>query len=343
MPSSKHNFARAEITAGILVTLAAIAFSGFIVVVLGMRQPRPMYTYHASFTKIIGLNPSADVRFGGVKAGYISQIEPDPNDQSLIRVTVLVDENIPVNAKSVATIEQITLTAEKHLEISTGDSEAPLLQTGDNLQALTLSGGFIEMPDLGGIIMRVEKVLDDVIEFTGVDLALQEEKEDGKPFVRLRDITDSAHTALNNSGDIISNVQEILKREDNTISAILIKITDIENAALKVTQDISDMLDENRPALKKGMEDVTKTVAVGKKAVEKVSTELEVLLDSLQEILDNTSGLTETAHDMIDQNRPALEQSIIDVQQTIRHLKTFARTLAEEPTAVIRGKQPTGR
>lgn len=343
MASSKHNFTKTEITAGILVTLAAIAFAGFIVVVMGMRQPRPMYTYHASFTNIIGLNPSADVRFGGVKAGFISQIEPDPEDQSLIRVTAQVDQNVPVNTESIATIEQVTLTAEKHLEISTGESDASLLKDGDGMQSVTLSGGFVEMPDLAGVIVRVEKVLDDVIEFVGVDVALKEEKTEGKPFVRLKDITDSANTALDSGVGIINDVQQILEREDETISSILSKITDIEDAALDVTRDIDAMLQENRPTLAQGLEDATKTIAVGKEAIEKVSAELETLLDSLQATLDNSSGLTETAKEMLEQNRPALEQSILDVQQTIRHLKTFAHTMAEEPYAVIRGKQPVGR
>lgn len=342
MASSKHNFTRTEISAGILVTLAVIALAGFIAVVMGIRQPKPMHIYHASFTKIIGLNPGADVRFGGVKCGYASTIEPDPDDQSLIRVTVCVEQHIPVNKASIATIEQTTLTAEKHLEISTGNADTPLLEDGEALKAITLSGGFVEMPDLAGVITRVERVLDDTLEFMGVGLAMEEEAE-GKPFTRLKDITDSARTALDGGVNVINEVQSILEREDETISTILSKISDIEDAALEVTRDIAAMVKENRPALEQGLSEATKTITLGKEALEKVSLELESLLESLQSTLDNTSGLTQTAREMVEQNRPALEETIIDVQQTIRHLRTFSRTMAEEPYAVIRGKQPVGR
>ena len=121
------------------------------------------------------------------------------------------------------------------------------------------------------------------------------------------------------------------------------QISDIEDAALEVTRDIAAMVKENRPALEQGLSEATKTITLGKEALEKVSLELESLLESLQSTLDNTSGLTETAREMVEQNRPALEETIIDVQQTIRHLRTFSRTMAEEPYAVIRGKQPVGR
>ena len=343
MASSKHNFTRTEITAGLLVTCAAVALAGFIAVVMGMRQPQPMHTYHASFTKIIGLNPGADVRFGGVKCGYVSIIEPDQNDQSLIKVTACVGETIPINKASIATIEQTTLTAEKHLEISTGDADTPLLENGGSMKSVTLSGGFVELPDLGGVVTRVEEVLDDVMEFMGVDLALEEEKTEGKHFARLKDITGSAQAALDEGVKVVQDVQGILEREDETISSILSKITDIEDAALEVTNDIASMVKENRPTIEQGLDDATKTIAVGREALEKVSAELETLLESLQSTLQNTSGMTETAREMIEQNRPALEQSILDVQQTIRYLKTFSRTMAEEPYAVIRGKQPVGR
>ena len=343
MNTHKHNFTRVEIMAGALVLLAVLALVGFIAIVMGMRPPRAIRGYHASFSKTIGLNPGADVRFGGVKAGYVHQIAPDPDDQSLIRVTAHVDAHIPVNEASVATIEQTTLTAEKHLEISTGTPDAPLLPEGASMKSITLSGGFIEMPDLGGVITRVEKVLDDVVEFLGVDLALERDAQGEQSFARLSDIADAARTALDEGAGILQDTRHILSREDGTISEILSKIRDIEDAALAVVHDISGMLDENRPLVRQGLADASELIALAREAAVKVADELDVILDALETTLAHASGLTGSARAVIEENRLNLEQTITDIRHTVRYLRSFSRTMAEEPHAVIRGKKTVGR
>ncbi len=343
MSTRKHNFTRVEIMAGALVILAVLTLVGGIAVVMGLRPPRPVRSYHASFSKTIGLNPGAEVRFGGVKAGYVHQLAPDPENQSLIRVTAHVDTHIPVNEASVATIEQITLTAEKHLEISTGRADAAPLPDGGALKALTLSGGFVEMPDVDGVITRVEKVLDDVVEFMGVDLALQREERGEQSFARLNDIAEAARTALDEGTGILRDTREILSREEDTISEILGKIRDIEDAALAVVHDISGMLDENRPILRQGLTDASELMELAREAGAQVADELDVILDALESTLAHASGLTGSARVLLEENRLNLEQTITDIRHTVRYLRAFSRTMAEEPHAVIRGKRAVGR
>ena len=134
-----------------------------------MPSPRrkPPGRSTASFTDIGGLNSHADVRFGGVKVGQVTAIDPDPGNRAMIRVTASVAGGVPVNTGSVATIAQITLTAEKHLEISTGDASAELLADGDVLTAHTSSGGFMDIPDLEGMVARMEALLDSVTQLMG--------------------------------------------------------------------------------------------------------------------------------------------------------------------------------
>ncbi len=343
MATRKHNFTRTEISAGLLVALAATALVGFAAVVLGLRPPRPMHAYHASFSKIIGLNPGADVRFGGVKAGYVSSIEPEPDKQSLIRVTVMVDAHIPVNEESVATIEQVTLTAEKHLEISTGSDVAPRLGENGVIASRTLGGGFVELPDMEGIIARTEKLLDDVTAFLGVDLAVEREEAGEQPFARLSDLAASAQGALDEGAELLEDARGVLAGERDQISAILKKVGDIEDAALAVASEVGDFVRENRPMLEQGLSDAGELASAARGAVAKAADRLDALIDALQQALDHAAGLGETARDMLDQNRNEIEQTLADARQTVRYLRSFARTMSEEPHAVIRGKRPVGR
>ena len=136
MPAKQHDFTATEIKAGILVLVSLIVLVGFLAAVRGCRpKDDSERLYYAVFSDISGLNRGADVRFGGVLVGRVTAIEPDPDDRASIRVRARVVGHVPVNQGSVATIEQITLTAEKHLEISTGAADEPLHKNGDTLNS----------------------------------------------------------------------------------------------------------------------------------------------------------------------------------------------------------------
>jgi len=124
MPAKQHDFTATEIKAGIMVLASLIILVGFLVAIRGCRpQDETAKTFYAVFTDISGLNRGADVRFGGVQVGKVTAIEPDPDDRTHIRVTAVIEGYVPVNHGSIATIEQVTMTTEKHLEISTGGAE----------------------------------------------------------------------------------------------------------------------------------------------------------------------------------------------------------------------------
>ena len=111
-----------------------------------------MRLYYATFRDVGGLNSGADVRFGGVQVGTVESVEIDPADPTRIRVAAMVPETVPVNAGSVASIQQISLTAEMHLEISTGDRDRPVLENGAVLESETVATGLFDVPDVEGVI-----------------------------------------------------------------------------------------------------------------------------------------------------------------------------------------------
>jgi len=198
MPAAKHDFTATEIRAGILVLVSLVILVGFVAAIRGCRpHDDSAKHYFATFTDISGLNKGADVRFGGVRVGKVTAaIAPDAEDRSRLRVTAEVDGDIPVNEGSVASIEQVTMTAEMHLEITTGGADQPLHESGDTLKS-SPSHGLLDLPDLEGMVARVETLLDGLNVLVGVDLA----DDEAGDVVDLKEIFASLEVTLDLGSD----------------------------------------------------------------------------------------------------------------------------------------------
>ena len=343
MASKKYNFTHKEIMAGAMVLLSLFFLVAFIAVVKGMRPPVETNRYFTTFSKTIGLKAGADISWGGVPAGFVTAIEPDPERKSKIRVTAALFPFVPVNTESLATIEQISLTAEKHLEISTGSDDAPLLEEGSEIKSVTLSGGFVDLPDLDTVVSRVEDILEDAITFLGVDEAQELEEKGEKEFAKVTRIAADVRDTLNEGTGFVRELRDTLNDQRPNIEAILAKVQDIEDGANGLLSDLNAVLNENRGAIDTTIEGVESIVTGAQDAIGKVTSKLDGLLEALEATLNNAELLSDNAQDFLADNRTGIEDIVFDLKETIRNLKTFSRTLAEQPHAIIRGKSPDGR
>lgn len=177
MASKKYNFTRTEFTAGLMVLATVAVLAGFVVVIENLRAEPEYKTLHARFTSTVGLNANAMIRFGGLEVGKVASVTYDPEDQSQILLELKVDPKTPVNESSRATIEQTTLTAEKHLEISTGTKDAALIPAGGDVQVINSGYGFIDIPNVDGLVGGSEMLIADLRDFIGVEAAKKGEAE----------------------------------------------------------------------------------------------------------------------------------------------------------------------
>ncbi|MBD3854856.1 MAG: MCE family protein, partial [Acidobacteria bacterium] len=244
MPAKQHDFTATEIKAGILVLATFIILVGFLVAIRGCRPAdESAKTFYAVFTDISGLNRGADVRFGGVQAGKVTAIEPDPEDRSLIRVTAVVEGNVPVNHASVATIEQVTMTTEKHLEISTGKAEEPLHETEDLLTS-SAGGGLFDIPDLEGVTSRLETMLDGINALIGVTEAEGAEVDPGA--VDLAEVLASLKTTLDEGAEVARGAGDVIEDNRAGIEQVVARLAALEETANELMNGINEVISENR-------------------------------------------------------------------------------------------------
>lgn len=102
-----------------MVIASVAVLAGFVVVIENLRAEPEYKTLYARFTSTVGLNANAMIRFGGLEVGTVS-VTYDPEDQSQIPAGIESGPQDPGERVKSRHHQQTTLTAEKHLEISTG-------------------------------------------------------------------------------------------------------------------------------------------------------------------------------------------------------------------------------
>jgi phospholipid/cholesterol/gamma-HCH transport system substrate-binding protein len=333
MAAKKDDFTATEIKAGVFVLVSIVILVALVAAIRGCRpHDDTAKFYHASFTDIGGLNLRADVRFGGVKVGQVTAIESDPDDRSMIRVTAEVDGDVPVNRASVATVAQITFTAEKHLEISTGDTTADLMNSGDPLIAHTGSGGFMDLPDLEGLTSRMEVLLDSVTQLVGGTPIGGTDRD----IVDFAEVTATLQTTLDETGSTFREVNAVIADNREGLAEVVSRLAALEAVATTLMTQLNDVVAENRTPL-------NETVVNLQRLTDETADRMDELLASLAVTFARLQDMGGNASDLLDEQRPTIEQILLNLEGTTRNLRRLSATLANEPSAIIRGAKPQGR
>lgn len=325
MAKKKYNFTRTEITAGLMVIASAAVLAGFVVVIENLRAEPEYKTLYARFTSTVGLNANAMIRFGGMEVGKVASVNYDPDDQSQLLLELKVDPKTPVNESSRATIEQTTLTAEKHLEISTGTKDAPLIPANGNVQVINSGYGFIDIPNVDGLVGGSEMLIADLRDFIGVEAAKKNEAEGKGELASIERLAADVRALL--------GMKEALERHKA-------EGTEPINVA-KLTEDLSTLL---------GVEQAAKEEAAGGKAlpsVTRITGDVRDLLGVEQAKTAAAAGGTEPANvenvignvnGMIDKYDPQIG-TILDkvppLQDSATRVMTGVATTLEENKANI--------
>jgi len=127
----------ARLGAFIIATLAVLAAGIFII---GGKQYlfTPTYRLNAQFATVVGLDPGAEVRIGGVRSGSVREIKlPNKPDG---KITVLLDlqrsTHEIIKQDSVAAIETEGLLGNEYVSITFGSAQAPNVRDNDTIATL---------------------------------------------------------------------------------------------------------------------------------------------------------------------------------------------------------------
>lgn len=133
---------------------------------------RPVHTYLLETRgNVAGLNPGAQVRYRGIRAGRVENISPDPRDPAMLLIEITLDRQYPLTDRTVARLgyQGITGIAHVMLEEPVGGGQ-PLAVDVDPPARLPLQAGLLQnLGDRAGDIAaqvaelstRLNRLLDD--------------------------------------------------------------------------------------------------------------------------------------------------------------------------------------
>jgi ABC-type transporter Mla subunit MlaD len=357
MVARKHNFTSTEVRAGVLAVVAAIAIGTF-VFVIGEFDPFPEEpALEVWFQDTKGLNKGADVRYGGKLVGRVAEIRveevsqqaldevarllidpEDPGFEAPIRsdggtvprivVSVLLDEDIPINRASSAFITNTTLTSDKHLEITTDWSTEPTFQY-DGITVLPVNEG-----DLFGMAGELLGTLSEEISGIGDLLGVDSDAE----LTSVADLLMTLNDAMKQSETLIVNTNDLVDANRDEIDRIIANVLEIEESANAVLQEVNGTIKEARPLVTDSLERVPPLLD----QFTVVSQELEQLLQDLEPVLAQAESVAANTNGLIEDAGPEVTDLVTDIRETVQNLNDLILMLRENPTSLVRGR-PKGR
>jgi phospholipid/cholesterol/gamma-HCH transport system substrate-binding protein len=300
-----------EAKVGAFVVICA-AILGVAVYSIGNAQLRGTGVPYRTYLRYAGgLEPGTAVLFGGITAGKVTAVAPDASDSTRIRIDLDLKPGTPVNAKSVAKLGSLSLTAGPIISITTGAKDVPPLAPG----AAIPSEETVSLDDLQRKLAALADSAETLLASMGTDL---------------NHITDDAQRFLSHLNDVTGpvnrrHVADLLANADSIVAHLSPKMDQISDEVLKLTRNADATFSNADGTITALREPIQADLGELRAALEQAHT----LIGSLQALVRANS---DDIHEMVENIRKAAD-----------NLKDVTGSVKERPWSLIWTKQPKDR
>jgi len=258
-----------------------------------------------------GMEPGAQVLFGGINVGKITAVRPWTSDPTRIEILLDVKDNTPLNEKSVAKLGLVSVMSGAALSISTGSNDARRLPAGSIIASQ-------EAASLDEITDKMATAADNA---NGLITEVRGE---------LEGISGDARTLLANLNTVAG------KANQQKIQAVL----DNVNAMIATDRPKIDHLTDELNALSQHADET----------VQNVNGAVSDLHEPIRNDLVNLQSTLLQAKQLLGDMQVLVRANDYKIDDTIDHLRTATENLDEltdsvkqRPWSLIRIKQPEDR
>jgi phospholipid/cholesterol/gamma-HCH transport system substrate-binding protein len=311
-----------ELRSGIFVVLAVVVLTILIFSVgnfkARLKSASRYYTYvdNAKFLKT-----HDPVTWGGFKVGEIKNMEVAPDRHGYVKITVDVDENIPVKEDSVITVKQDGILGPKYLELSPGSPQGKKAATGATLPGVAPTA-FVELgPAFEGPLNRINLLLDNLNAILGEEAF---RKNIGGMMSEARSLLASMNEQVQKLGAVASKTgdrsQELMAEIQDTVKSVREPLT----KTLKNTDELTSRLTKDADLL---TDKIVKTL-------DELTAKLSATAANLDQLLKDSDGL-------IVQNNKNLYETVRGLRDMTHHLELAAKRIRANPSIVLFGAEET--
>lgn len=236
MESRAHAFA-----AGIFILLLGLASALAVFWLSGKREATSEYVL-VTRGNVSGLNTQAQVRFRGIRAGKVQDIELDPKDPRNILITIGIDADLPMTRGTTARLnyQGVTGLASVLLE-DKGENPEPLTGADGEPPRIALQANF--MDDLGENAMALMTQMRQVAERTGVLLSDQNVKRISRTLANIEDASSGLSGSMKELPQVVAALRKALSEENlKRLGNVLANLEKVSGEAAPLASDLRSLV-----------------------------------------------------------------------------------------------------
>jgi len=258
-----------------------------------------------------GIEPGAQVLFGGITVGKITAVRPWTSDPTKIEILLDVKENTPLNEKSVAKLGLVSVMSGAALSITTGTNDARRLPAGSIIASQ-------EAASLDEITDKLATAADNA---NGLITEVRGE---------LGGISGDARTLLANLNSVAG------KANQQKIQAVL--------------DNVNAMIATDRPKIDRLTDELNALSEHADETIHNVNGTVSDLREPIRDDLANLQSTLLQAKQLLGDMQVLVRANDYKIDDTIEHLRTATENLDEltdsvkqRPWSLVRIKQPEDR
>ncbi len=330
-----------KVRLGTFMLTGILLFFGALLALTGLKMWEERDAYTVYFIENVGgLEPGAPVKYQGLRVGRVDGMRIAPEDPGAIEVSFSLVEGTVLHEGAKAVLDTSGLTGLKTINLTPGDPRDGRIEPGSRLPA-----GESLVDRLTGkaedIAIKVEMAANNLVKWTRDENRRRVEK-----------LVDSA-TQLSQEIDLFLATNRVpMKDALNSVAGAAEAFTEVAADADLVRADVGHTLEEarvtlreyRRPIEKVDPEEVAQTVAAARKAMQSLDgrlsdQQLGLAIDELLVALTDLTALLQNADLTIRAGREDFVATLKYVRQAAEDLREFSRIIAQNPSALLSGRE----
>lgn len=311
-----------KIRLGIFIS-SAVAILLLLILALSINQffkEKDVYYIAYRDMSVMGLDIGSSVKYLGINVGTIKEIEIDPQDINRIIVTIGLKKDTPIKNDVRADISTIGITGIKIIELRGGSNDAPTLEPGGFIRP-----GKSLTEDITGkaeiIADKIELILNNLLELTA-------DTNQEKVF----ELVDNTNQAVGNINAVVSENKDKINRSFENIDLITSELGTASQSANRAISGLESIVtaDSFRTAIN----------ALVKIANKIDATNIYNLVEQLNEAVIKANRVLVQSEYILKENRVKFYESMTELNETLKYLKSAAQQIDEDPSVLIGGSEP---
>ena len=295
----------AKVGAFVLGCFAVLAFT--IIYLVNAQFSGHTVPYRTYLRYAGGLEPGAEVLFGGINVGKVTSVRSWASDPSKIEIQLNVKQGTPLNQGSIAKLGMTSVMSSASLSITTGSNDAKRLPPGSSIPSQEVAS----LDDIAGKLATVADSADALIKQAKGEL----EGISGDARNLLANLnTMTGKPNQQKVQNVLDNVNGMLASERPKIDRLTDQLNILAQHSDATIQNVNGTVVDVREPIRKDLVDLQNTLQQAKQLL----GDMQVMVRANDYKIDDTVENLRVATDNLDQLTDSLKQrpwSLIRIKQ----------------------------